>query len=621
MLPKVVVATLTWNQKSDVLECLASLTKLDYPNYEIVVVDNGSTDGTFHAIRGAFPQVHIVKHSENLGCAEGVNGEIRYALQAGADYLFIIANDAVVEPSTLKELVLVAEKDPKIGIVSPKVYYYGTDKRIWFARGAKFDWTKGRFFGFAQDVEDDESFDQEEEAEFFPGGFSLVRIEAIKKAGFLDPGYFIYFDDSDWSHRIHQAGYSGRYAPKARVWHKPSSALGKETEGFHYYRTRNRLFFVKQYAPPGVFAIFFLHFLFEFVSQTLPYLYLNRQRPQIKAALLGILDFLRGKRGSREFGPERRGMFRRLIERMILKTDQIRRSIRCNTKKMLGEPLRFRVRVNWNVGDEIMTIPVYEALKRKYPNSVIEAEVRHPELLKNNPFVDGVNLGERSDLDRIIDLHQEARNRPRYEFLAEVSRTGSWNEPKVYLEAEELREVRLRWIRSNETLQIALSASARWFSRQWGRDEWTQLANYFIERHGAEVLVLGKEEEPLPVGVNLIGETNLREAAALLSQCQLFVGSDSGLVHLALAVGTPTVGLFGPLNPTYLISPRPHFVPVWSEMECRGCWSDGRMTHPDHCPKIVPDCMSSIGVERVIRAGETLLAQKSVQPSGALRAS
>ncbi len=621
MLPKVVVATLTWNQRSDVLECLASLVKLDYLNFEIVVVDNGSTDGTFEAVREAYPQVHIVKHSENLGCAEGVNGEIRYALQAGADYLFIIANDAVVEPSTLKELVLVAEKNPKIGIVSPKVYYYGTDKRIWFARGAKFDWMSGRFFGFAQDVEDDGSFDQEEEAEFFPGGFSLVRVEAIKKTGFLDPGYFIYCDDSDWSHRIHRAGYSGRYAPKARAWHKPSSALGKETEGFHYYRTRNRLFFVKKYSSPGVFPIFFLYFLFEFVSQTLPYLYLNQRRPQMKAACLGIFDFFRGKRGSREFGPTRKGILRGWIERGVLKAGSVKRHLRYFLKRTLNQELRLRVRVDWNVGDEIMAIPAYEALKKKYPNSVIEAEVRYPELLKNNPFVDEVARRERFNLDRVIDLHREARNRPRHEFLAKVCEVDTWNEPKIYLDREELNEAGRRWLRSNGALRIALSPSARWFSRQWGREQWIELANYFIERHGADVFVLGKEEEPLPVGVNLIGETNLREAAALLNQCQLFLGSDSGLVHLALAVGTPTVGLFGPLNPTYLISPRPRFIPVWSEVECRGCWSEGRMKHPDHCPKIVPDCMSSIAVERVIRASETLLAQGSVQPSGVLRAS
>ena len=302
MPPKVVVATLTWNQKADVLECLSTLVKLDYPRYEIVVIDNGSVDGTYEAVRARYPQVSLVRNSENLGCAEGVNGEIRFALQAKADYLFIIANDATVEPTTLSELVKVAERDPKIGMVHPKVYYYDQPRKIWFARGSRMNWWKGQFFGFVHKVEDDGRYDEETEADFFPGGFTLVRTEAIKKAGLLDPDYFIFLDDSDWSLRIHRLGYTGRYAPRARAWHKPSSSVGMESESFYYYRTRNRLFFVKKYAPFGIFPLFFFfYFPYELFFKTLPTLYLSGQKSQWKAVLLAVFDFLRGRRGQRSF--------------------------------------------------------------------------------------------------------------------------------------------------------------------------------------------------------------------------------------------------------------------------------------------------------------------------------
>lgn len=608
MVPKVVVATLTWNQKADVLECLRTLVKLDYSNYEIAVVDNGSTDGTFEAVRHEFPAAHIVRHSENLGCAEGVNGEIRYALQAGADYLFIIANDAVVEPATLSELVRVAEKDPKIGIVSPKVYHSGTEKRIWFAGGARFDWVRGRFYGFAQNVEDDGSFDEEKEADFFPGGFSLVRVEAIKKTGFLDPGYFIYLDDSDWSHRIHRAGFRGAYAPQARAWHKPSSALGMETESFYYYRTRNRLYFVKRYAPPGIFQIFLPNFAQEFIFQTLPYLLGTGRRAQFLAALTGILDFLRGKRGSREFGRKKERFLRRFFRRGTEGAERLRHFLRYSVKRCLGRKLRLCVEVNWNVGDEIMAIPVYEALKKKYPQSLIDAEVRHPELLKGNPFVDFINQKRKFDPDQVIDLHREARERLRRDFLSEISGIGSWGEPKVYLERGEREAIRERWKLEEDKPRLAISPSARWFARRWPRENWIQLAEHFIRQRGAQVFVLGRDDESLPVGIDWVGKTDLREAALLLSECHLYVGSDSGLVHLAKAVGTPTVGLFGPLNPSLLTSERFDFFPIWSEVECRGCWPDRRMKYPDHCPKVLPDCMTSIPVSRVIGACEKLLA-------------
>lgn len=300
--PKVVVGTLTWNQKSDVLECLESLEKLDYPNYEIVVVDNGSSDGTLEAIRERFPRVAIVRNTENLGCAEGVNGEIRYALERNADYLFIIANDAKVEPSTLSELVRAAESDSRIGAVFPKVYYWGTN-RIWYAQGQRVKeirWFRGQFPGFVQNVEDDGSFDEEKETELFPGGFCLVRIEAVRQAGLLDPLYFIFNDDDDWLYRIHKAGYTGRFVPSARAWHKPSSSVGKESPMFYYYRTRNRLLFFKKHSTPLAFLTFFLcYFPFELVRD-LYCLQRSGMKGQLRAMLAGVFDFMKGKFGKWE---------------------------------------------------------------------------------------------------------------------------------------------------------------------------------------------------------------------------------------------------------------------------------------------------------------------------------
>ena len=611
--PKVVVATLTWNQKEEVLALLETLVKLDYPNYEIVVVDNGSTDGTLEAVHERYPEVHGVRHEQNLGCAEGVNGEIRYALQAGADYLFIIANDATVEPTTLSELVRVAEKDSRIGMVHPKVYYSSNPNRIWYAKGAKMDWLRGRFFGFIQNVEDDGSFDEEGEAEFFPGGFSLVRMEAVKKAGFLDPYYFIFLDDADWSLRIHQAGYAGRYAPRARAWHKPSSSVGVESESFYYYRTRNRLYFVTRYAPRYDLPLFFFSFLAELFFETLPTLFLSNQKPQMKAVLLGVFDFFRGKRGQRDFSKKRKRLFRRLIEKSVGDLQRVRRKFRYQLKKNLGKPVRFRVDIQWNIGDEIIALPAYEALKKKYPKSLIEARVRYPELVKGNPYVDLVNEGERFDPDLIFDLHRKVRHQPRMDFIRDGVGVSTWGAPKVYLEKDELEAAREKWRLERDSLRIAISPAARWFARRWPAKNWIEFAEQLMSRYGAQVFVLGKEEEPLPVGINLIGQTKLREAASLLNQCHLFVGCDSGLVHLSVAVGTPTVGLFGPLNPSLLIPDLPHFFPLWTDLECRGCWPDSRMKYPDHCPKVLPDCMSSISVSRVIKRSEEALSRRGTK--------
>lgn len=613
--PKVVVGTLTWNQKAHVLECLRSLVQLDYPRYEIVVVDNGSTDGTYEAVRAQFPTAHIVRHPENLGCAEGVNGEIRYAQAAGADYLFIIANDAVVQPSTLSELVRVAQTNPSIGIVFPKVYYYGTQKKIWMARGIKWEginWLRGRFEGLIQNVEDDGRYDEQTDATLGAGGFCLVRLEAVKKAGLLNPDYWIYYDDAEWLMRIRKAGYSGRYAPRAVAWHKPSSAMGMETEAFYYYRTRNRLTFFKQFSPPGVFPLFFLYFLWELFSDTLPCLFLSHRRPQMKTALQGVLDFLRGRKGAQDFGSEKMPFYRRFAKKVAGTITSWVRKVRFGIKHLAGQKVFIQVDLNWNIGDEILTLPVFEALKKKFPHSQIDVETRHPELLMGNPYVDFVNQKDRWHPDLILDLHREARGKKhRLEYISEMAGVPRMGVPKVYLTQEEIERSRKKWPRNGETCRIALSARAQWFfARQWPIQKWMDLAQYFMREHHAQIFVLGKHVEPLPVGIDLIGKTDLREAAALLSQCDLLVAQDSGILHLALAVGTPSVGLFGPLDPSQLIADRPEFLPVYTEVECRGCWSEGRMKHRDHCFKIIPDCMSSISLERVIEAGERMLKRR-----------
>ncbi|MBI4549652.1 MAG: glycosyltransferase [Candidatus Omnitrophica bacterium] len=596
--PKVLVGTLTWNQKKDTLECLDSVSKLDYPNYEVAVVDNGSSDGTAEAVRRAYPEVKIVRHSENLGCAEGVNGEIRAAFFARADYLFIIANDATAAPDCLTELVRVAESDPAIGVVFPKVYRFDEPEKVWFAKGARvrdIDWFRGQFKGFIQNVADDASLDVECDTELYPGGFCLVRMQAVKRAGFLEPGYFIYYDDADWLMRIHRAGFKGRYAPRAKAWHKPSSSIGLETPGFYYYRTRNRLMFFERFSDPLIFAVFFLYFLYEFFLRTVPGFYRTGKPALAQACLWGFFDYLRKKTGMRTFqkspqGPEENDV---------------------NTQPGGGRGADLVVNVQWNIGDEIMMIPAYEALKRKFPQARLQALVRYPELLQNNPFVDQVN-GPAGKAGRRIDLHREERGTPRMETARRASGCADWGRPKIYLAPEEVAEARRKWDLGGEDCLIALSGSAKWISRKWEKSNWEALTDHFKRHYRAKLLILGKDDEPVAGAIDLVGKTSLRETAAILSLCRLFVGTDSGPVHLALAVGTPAVALYGPLDPSYLVEARPGFYPVWTDLECRGCWSYGRMPYPDHCPKIDADCLRSISVERVREVCDKVLNEEAV---------
>src|SRR5436190_7401977 len=136
--PSVAVIVLNWNGRDDTLACLESLAGLNYDNFQVMVVDNGSTDGSVGAIRPRFPGVEIIETGRNLGFAEGNNVGIRLALDRGMDYVFLLNNDTVVDPSLLSELVAAAERCPEGGIFGAQILYHSDPLKIWFA-GARWD--------------------------------------------------------------------------------------------------------------------------------------------------------------------------------------------------------------------------------------------------------------------------------------------------------------------------------------------------------------------------------------------------------------------------------------------------------------------------------------------------
>src|SRR5205823_1889527 len=115
--PRVGIIILNWNSYQVTSECLLSLRKLNYPNTEIVLVDNGSSDDSADRLQNEFPEIRVLRNPENLGFPGGNNVGIRYVLDRGADYLLLLNNDTVVQPDFLRELVQVAESDATIGLL------------------------------------------------------------------------------------------------------------------------------------------------------------------------------------------------------------------------------------------------------------------------------------------------------------------------------------------------------------------------------------------------------------------------------------------------------------------------------------------------------------------------
>jgi Predicted glycosyltransferases len=264
MRTRVSVIILNWNRWKDTVSCLESFSGLGVGgiDLDIVVVDNNSTDDSVERIK-AFParfRVEVVENSENLGFAEGNNVGMRYAVSRGADYVMVLNNDTLVEKNLVTKLLSVFSVEKKVGVVSPKIYfakgfefhkdrYLNKDlgKVIWYA-GGKVDWENVMGINMGVDEVDRGQFDSFKEMDFATGCCSLFPSSVLKKVGFYDRRYFMYFEDVDLSMRIKKAGYKILFEPQAVLWHKVAQSSGIGSDLNDYFISRNRLLFGFKYA-------------------------------------------------------------------------------------------------------------------------------------------------------------------------------------------------------------------------------------------------------------------------------------------------------------------------------------------------------------------------------------
>lgn len=236
--PKVSIVVLNWNGGGDVIECLKSVRDIDYPDYEIIVVDNGSTDGSVAEIGQKFPDIKVIENSENLGFAEGNNVGIRAAT---GDYIMLLNQDTVAGKSMLKDLVQVMEADDNIGIVGPMILYYDEPDKIWCA-GSKLHFAYASHIGKGARKE---FFTRSCSVDYIAGCAMLVKKEVLNKIGLLASEYFLYFEDADFCLRARKAGYKCVYVPSPTVWHKATGEwITNPTQAYYYMR--NAIVFAKR---------------------------------------------------------------------------------------------------------------------------------------------------------------------------------------------------------------------------------------------------------------------------------------------------------------------------------------------------------------------------------------
>lgn len=245
--PLVYVIVVNWNGLQHLQTCLDSLSRQSYANHKVLMVDNGSTDGSPDFVSARYPQIEIIRNGRNLGFAGGNNVGMRFALESGCEYVCLLNNDTEADGGWLERLVAFAEGNRDAGVLASKMlYFYSRDfinsmGTCLTRLAVGWDQYDGRL--------DDEDFSTPQEAIAACGGAFFIRADALKKTGLFDPHYFMYMEDTDFCIRLWQRGYRVVTVPAAVVYHKFSGSSEEGAPWKHCLLLRNRLYFMTKLYP------------------------------------------------------------------------------------------------------------------------------------------------------------------------------------------------------------------------------------------------------------------------------------------------------------------------------------------------------------------------------------
>lgn len=242
--PLISVIIPNWNGASYLPTCLDSLHRQTYPNFEVIVVDNGSTDGSLELLERDYPEVKVVALPENRGFAGGVNAGIR---EARGEIIAVFNNDAEADSHWLEELEGALDRHPEAGMATPKVFLF--DRRDVINSAGDFYGVDGVPGNRGVWQRDEGQFDREEYVFGAAGVAAAYRRTMLDKVGLFDKDFFAFCEDVDLAWRAQLAGWKCIYVPKAIVYHKLSATGGGKIAS--YYCGRNFIYIIaKDYPTP-----------------------------------------------------------------------------------------------------------------------------------------------------------------------------------------------------------------------------------------------------------------------------------------------------------------------------------------------------------------------------------
>lgn len=280
--PLVSVVVLNWNGKDDTTELLDSLRKTAYKNYEVIVVDQGSLDGSVNVIRNKFRDVKIIQNEKNAGFAAGNN----IGMENGrGDYFFLMNNDMVVHKDWLSELVKVAESNKEFGIVGSMILFYDKPDTIDRLGSIESNRITGAVTPYARDIKDIGQFTEPLETHFLNG---LIRRDVIEKIGSYDEKMFAGgFEEVDFCSRARKAGYKTIVVPTSKLWHKGSRTIKRGSYFLIFNSYKNKLrYIIKNYGMlEKILALSFnlVYYSFKVFN------FLLQMRPDLSKAMINAV--------------------------------------------------------------------------------------------------------------------------------------------------------------------------------------------------------------------------------------------------------------------------------------------------------------------------------------------
>lgn len=269
--PKVSIIIINWNGYADTVECLESLKDIDYTNYHIILVDNGSLNNEAMRLKKKFPFIKVILNKKNEGFCKANNQGIKSALKSRSEYIMLLNNDTVVKREFLKALITYYASKKNIGAISPLIKYYNS-ARVWYGGGV-FYWWLG-MFGHRYKGKKYLKYTRliPYKTDYISGCCLLTRASILKDVGYLDERYFAYYEDADWSFRARRKGYELIVFPNVVISHKKSASAGIKgknllTSTQAVLISRNSYYFAKNLnglkKVAYIFGLYFIKYPFD----------------------------------------------------------------------------------------------------------------------------------------------------------------------------------------------------------------------------------------------------------------------------------------------------------------------------------------------------------------------